>query len=824
MLDDLHVVEIAVRWQRGSASLKFRTRRPFAKCPDRVHNVVMQKIPSPCRRCLYGTFQQLVLLSVIVLLGLRGAMLRADQIVYDDTLKNGWQNWSWAGVVLANTSPVHGGSDSISVTATNSPSDWQALYLHVTAMSSSPFINLTFWINGGASGGQLVQVLGTLGSATQTAVPLPALPANSWQQISISLASLGVANKANFDGLWLQAEGGSPVPTFYVDDISLTTNAITAGTNAPVSITVNASLNQHSISPLIYGVAFASSSELLDLNVPLHRSGGNGTTTYNWENNSWNHAADWYFESIAENSSAAGGDGDDFITTSKNGGAQAMLTIPIIGWVAKLGPSRTILASYNTNKYGPQIATDPYLRLAGNGVSLTTGLNITTNDPTDANLPADTNYQAGWVQHLTNHWGTATNGGLLYYIMDNEWSLWQSTHRDIHPVGPTMDEVFTDYCNYATMVKGIDPDALVAGPEEWSWPGYLYSGYDQQWSGAHNDYNPADYPDRKAHGGQDFGPWFLSQVQQSSQAAGMRLLDIFTLHCYPQEGSVSGNAVDSATQLLRNQSTRQFWDTNYVDPSWINSIIMLIPRMKSWVASYYPGTKIGVTEYNWGAENYINGATAQADIYGIFGREGLDLATRWTTPDSSTPTFKAMKMYRNYDGNKSTFGDTSVLTSVPNPDNLSAFSAVRTSDGALTLMVINKDLNNATPVNASVANFSATGSAQRWQLTSANIITHLADVSFTNSILNDTVPSQSITLYIVPGVSPFSLTAGANAAPGQLTIWLNGQTGLAYALQSSTDLVHWSAVATNTLMSNSFPFLVSTMNTTMQFYRGLWSH
>ena len=84
--------------------------------------------------------------------------------------------------------------------------------------------------------------------------------------------------------------------------------------------------------------------------------------------------------------------------------------------------------------------------------------------------------------------------------------------------------------------------------------------------------------------------------------------------------------------LLRNQSTRQFWDTNYVDPSWINSIIMLIPRMKSWVTNYYPGTKIGITEYNWGAESDISGATAQADILGIFGREGLDLATRWTTP------------------------------------------------------------------------------------------------------------------------------------------------------------------------------------------------
>ena len=59
--------------------------------------------------------------------------------------------------------------------------------------------------------------------------------------------------------------------------------------------------------------------------------------------------------------------------------------------------------------------------------------------------------------------------------------------------------------------------------------------------------------------------------------------------------------------------------------------------------SYYPGTLTGITEYNWGAENHINGATAQADIYGIFGREGLDMAARWTTPDATTPTYKAMQ-------------------------------------------------------------------------------------------------------------------------------------------------------------------------------------
>ena len=527
---------------------------------------------------------------------------RADQIIYDDALENGWANWSWATVNFANTSLVHSGSHSISVTASNTPTDWQALYLNVAAMDSSQFTNLVFWINGGTNGGQQVQVQGILGSTPQSPVQIGPLFPNSWQQVTLSMSALGVANQANFTGFWLQAEGGSVVPTFYVDDVVLQSGPpIQPGTNVNVTIQIDALSNRHAICPLIYGVAFATNATLLqDLNAPLHRSGGNATTRYNWQLNATSHAADWYFESIADGDTA-GGDGDDFIQESKSGGAQAMLTIPIIGWVAKLGPGRASLASFSTNKYGPQAATDPWWPAAGNGVA-TNGLDITTNDPTDANMTADTNFQAGWVQHLTNYWGTATNGGLLYYLMDNEWSLWDSTHRDVHPVGATMNEVFTDFCNYATMVKGIDPNALVAGPEEWGWPGYLYSGYDQQWSGAHNDYNPADYPDRAAHGGQDFGPWFLSQVQQRSQTAGRRLLDIFTLHCYPQEGNVGGDAVDAATELLRNQSTRQFWDTNYLDPSWINSVIALIPRMKSWVATNYPGTKIGITEYNWGAE------------------------------------------------------------------------------------------------------------------------------------------------------------------------------------------------------------------------------
>src|SRR5207244_10232825 len=140
-----------------------------------------------------------------------------------------------------------------------------------------------------------------------------------------------------------------------------------------------------------------------------------------------------------------------------------------------------------------------------------------------------------------------------------------------------------------------------------------------------------------------------------------------------------------------------------------------------------------ITEYNWGAESHINGATTQADILGIFGREGLDMATRWTTPDPSTPTYKAMKMYRNYDGNKSGFGDTSVSCTAPNPDNVSAFAAQRSSDNALTVMVISKYLSGNTSATLSLAGFSNSGVAHAWRLTAANTISQLSDVSFSGN-------------------------------------------------------------------------------------------
>jgi hypothetical protein len=197
------------------------------------------------------------------------------------------------------------------------------------------------------------------------------------------------------------------------------------------------------------------------------------------------------------------------------------------------------------------------------------------------------------------------------------------------------------------------------------------------------------------------------------------MLDYFTLHYYPQGGEFS-NDTSASMCLRRNRSTRALWDLSYRDESWINDTVRLIPRMKDLVRRNYPGTKTGITEYSWGADSHINGATAQADILGIFGREGLDLACRWVAPAEGSITWKAMQLFRNAGGSGLGFGDASVSASIPNPDDLSAFSAIDRSTGHLTIMVINKTSGDK-QVRFVVSGFRP-GTVRRWTLRADNTV------------------------------------------------------------------------------------------------------
>jgi hypothetical protein len=70
------------------------------------------------------------------------------------------------------------------------------------------------------------------------------------------------------------------------------------------------------------------------------------------------------------------------------------------------------------------------------------------------------------------------------------------------------------------------------------------------------------------------------------------------------------NSATTARSTCNSGATapRSLWDPSYVDESWINDRVQLIPHLKNSVTTYYPGRLIGITKYNWGAENHINGA------------------------------------------------------------------------------------------------------------------------------------------------------------------------------------------------------------------------
>jgi len=512
-------------------------------------------------------------------------------------------------------------------------------------------------------------------------------------------------------------------------------------------LVVDGTVTGRPINPQIYGVASATAAQLAELNAPLHRNGGNAASRYNWQVNATNRASDWFFESVSEAGTTPGASIDAFVAATRAAGSEPMVTVPLLEWVAKLGPARGRLASFSVSKYGPQTGTDwQWFPDAGNGLRATGGV-ISGNDPRDAHVQVDPAFQQSWVRHLTTRWGTSAAGGVKYYTLDNEPSLWFDTHRDVAPVGVSMDDLNARTIAMSAAIKAADPGARIVAPEEWGWTGYLYSGADQQYAKTHGWWRTS--PDKAAHGGMEYLPWLLSQWRTQEVATGRRVVDVVSVHYYPQGGE-HGDDTSPAVQRLRNRSTRSLWDPAYKDESWVGTQVRLIPRLRQWVDTYgTKGTPIAITEYNWGAESHISGALAQADVLGIFGREGLDMAARWTTPAATTPAFKAIKLYRNYDNRKSTFGETVVQATTPDADRVAVFAATRRVDGATTLMALNKELTISTPVAIQLKGIAASGLVERWQLTSANVITRLADLTADSGVVRATLPAQSITLLVV---------------------------------------------------------------------------
>jgi hypothetical protein len=305
--------------------------------------------------------------------------------------------------------------------------------------------------------------------------------------------------------------------------------------------------------------------------------------------------------------------------------------------------------------------------------------------------PGDTIYQDDWIRYLVNRFGSAATGGVAWYAIDNEPDLWATTHTDVHPVEPDYDEMLSAFVAYASAIKDVDPSALVSGPSLSGWLSMFYSARDRGTD------NFRTHADRKAHGDMPFLAWWLDSMRQYDADNGRRLLDAVDVHFYPQAAGIFGPVGDEATQRLRVRSTRALWDPTYRDESWINDTVQLIPRLRALCDQYYPGTRIAVGEWNWGAEQTMNGALAVANVLGIFGREGVDLAAYWTSPEAGTPAAQAFALYTNYDGQGGRFGDQALGATSSAPDEVVAYASRDSATGHVIVAALNHRPDAAVP-------------------------------------------------------------------------------------------------------------------------------
>jgi uncharacterized protein (TIGR03437 family) len=593
------------------------------------------------------------------------------------------------------------------------------------------------------------------------------------------------------------------------------------------ALSIDANAGRHAISPDIYGINFywnvgspaspALTAAASSIRPTLRRWGGNNTSTYNWKLDVENIDADWFYEVLPDATVDAsklpsGSSFNAYADQARTTGGRILATVPILGW---LPYARKEMCSFNQSKYPNQCKIDPYYQFhpitCGDGIQFTAACGTPSvndgkapanpvyikNDPTDAYAQYDQTFQSSWVQYLISRYGKGGQGGIAIWSLDNEPIWWDSTHRDIHPDPYTYDEVLSLNTTYAAAIKQADSTALISGPVADNWASLFFSKKDivSGWSSKSGHYwsNPVD---RNAHGGIPFLSWYLQQMQSYEQNHGTRLLDILDVHAYYEPSILDSGATGATTDALRLDSTREFWDPTYVvtgdywivDPDNNGAPVapQLIPRLRQMVAQNYPGTKIAISEYNWAGLKTLNGALAQAELLGIFGREQLDMATLWGPPSPTDPGAFAFRIYRNYDGLGNSFGETGVQSVSMDQGKLSVFGALR-SDLNLTAIVINKTGGDLA-TTLSLANFTAASSAHAWRYSGANLGAIVAepDIATDGGSLSTIFPANSITLLIIP---PANLPApkpvvqavtnaasyGTAIAPGQMVdIWGSG--------------------------------------------------
>lgn len=530
--------------------------------------------------------------------------------------------------------------------------------------------------------------------------------------------------------------------------------AATAGGELVVSVAPNKVIR--AISPYVYGI---NAQRTEDSGATSRRLGGNRATGYNWENNASSAGHDYHHNNDEWSCTVLGYRDCDvpaaqvmnFAAANRKDGVETVITIPMVDYVAadKKGQVKEADAAPSGRwvKSLPQRPGPPSATLAA------------TPDLDDGVV-----YQDELVRRLVGKLGKAQDGGVRFYSLDNEPALWPNTHPRIHPARTTYAEMISRTEAMAAAITRVDPGALLLGGVMFGWSEYM----------SLNEAPDFETENAKLGAGATYIDFFLSQMKRLEGVHKRRLVHALDVHWYPEARGrkrITENDLSMKTVAARLQAPRSLWDPTYVEKSWIAASwgkpVRLIPWLRERIAERYPGIKLAITEYDFGAANHVSGGLAQADALGVFGREGVDLANYWGSGAAvgklAAYVKAAFQLYRNYDGKGSTFGDTAVEVTVADPARVSVFAATDSKrGGALTIVVINKNQYASYDGKISIAAGTATGRVKAacdsvgvftLQAPGASIKA-LPPVTVVNGIINHRLPPLSATLFACSGKVP----------------------------------------------------------------------
>ena len=498
-----------------------------------------------------------------------------------------------------------------------------------------------------------------------------------------------------------------------------------AASTGGTALEVDAQSGLTAISPAIYGVAFAEAKSLGVATV--QRFGGDCSSMYNWKVDAFNCGADYIYANqplvgfgyppYDATDIPKGMTGTDWLVTfDKQNSVDTLMTVPMIGWVAKDGAST-----------GDQSGSDP----AQDAVQ-TTAMSTTQ-----------------WIQHLVSTFGGANAGGVKYYQLDNEVDNWVGMHPDVHPKAAGSMEILQSIETYGGAIKAADPNATVLVYSPANVSALLYSPVDFASLGSDRPFVPPAF-DAATN---NFSTWLLAQAAAYEKSNGVRVIDCLDMH-YPSAGS---NPVEDV---------RSLWDPTYDENSWetqdaYGGPLDLLPRMQAWINANYPGTGICISEYQYyppgasGSAADPKSGVTEADALGIFGKYGVKLATYWTTlvADNGdiSPTFNAFAMYRNYDGAGGHFGGTSVGATTTMTD-VTVYGAVDSPAAPTTLwvMVINKTTSTQSNIGLKIDHFTPTmTSAGMYQSVGTATPKAVSSVPISGGQLTLTLPALSINMLVI---------------------------------------------------------------------------